>query len=128
MDFTYQAKNSDHQNDIDNIAYFYYTLFGNHSDIDHEGNPTLRTDSNKVFAKKMIDNDNIKYFIKVGIYGRIYNPIGLYSEGRHTKFLTKTGKKEYEFKQVSKKIFDMYLNFLRSKNIAWLHNAEREMT
>ena len=51
----------------------------------------------------------------------------MYSEGKNTQFLSRSGKNEYEFKKVSKEIFDMYLNFLSTKNLAWLNNAERGM-
>jgi hypothetical protein len=53
--------------------------------------------------------------------------MGMFSEGKSEKFLSKIGRKEYNFKQVNQEIFDMYLNFLSTKNIAWLNNAEREM-
>jgi len=43
------------------------------------------------------------------------------------QFLAKTGKKAWDFKQVNAKVFEMYLTFLRTKNRAWLTNAEREL-
>jgi hypothetical protein len=128
MTFLHQPKQEVSNDDnLSEDTHVYYTIFGKHKLIDNEGNPILNKETADVFAKKIIGNTT-KYFIKIGLYGRIYNPIGAYSEGRHTKFLTKTGKKEYDFKQVPQKVFDMYINFLRSKNIAWLNNAEREMT
>ena len=42
--------------------------------------------------------------------------------------MSKIGKNEYNFSKVNQRVFDMYLNFLRTKNIAWLNNAERELT
>jgi hypothetical protein len=51
----------------------------------------------------------------------------MYSEGNESRFLAKIGKNEWSFKSVNKDIFDKYVNFLRTKNIAWLNNAERDM-
>ena len=82
-----------------------------------------------VVAKKIYysSNNDPKYFIKVGTYGKIFNPIGMYSEGQNNKFLAKIGRKQFEFKEVNLRVFDLYLKFLTSKNLAWLNNAEREM-
>lgn len=84
---------------------------------------------NHAFAKKIINttNNTARYFIKVGTYGRPYNPIGLYSEGQNNKFLTKAGKPLYSFKEVNEKTFNFYINFLSTKNTAWLSNTEREL-
>jgi hypothetical protein len=30
------------------------------------------------------------------------------------------------FKEVSRKVFDFYLSFLRTSNISWINHAERE--
>lgn len=105
-----------------------YTIIGQHKFLDKDKNPRLDTENDKVYAKKTCIDSNDRYYIKVGTYGKIYNPIGLYSEGTASKFLSKIGKKAWEFKEVNSKVFDMYVNFLRTKNIAWLNNAEREMS
>jgi hypothetical protein len=102
-----------------------YTLLGNHDFIDEDDLP--RTNENKALAKTIIANNRKKYMIKVGAYGKIFNPLGLHSEGRENKFLSKIGKNEWNFKEVNLKIFEMYLNFLKSRNIAWLNNAQREL-
>lgn len=103
----------------------HYTLLGDHDYIDNEDNP--RTEETKAMARSITTNDRTRYFIKIGRYGKIYNPIGLHSEGTHNKFLSKIGKKEWEFKEVNPKVFDLYVHFLKSRNIAWLNNAQREM-
>lgn len=108
--------------------YKYYTVFGKHKGIDSDGNPTTDTLNSSLAYAKTIETDNPQYYIKVGLYGKIYNPIGLYSEGRANKFMSKVGKSEYSFTRVNQKVFDMYLNFLRTKNTAWLSNAERELS
>lgn len=105
----------------------FFTLVGQHEYMDSDNNPRLNTETPNACAKKVSTDQSIKYFIKTGLYGKIYDPIGLYSEGTGAKFLARAGKKAWEFKQVNSKVFDMYLTFLRTKNKAWLTNAEREI-
>jgi hypothetical protein len=110
------------------ISYELYTFLGDHDYIDDDGFPRTDNDTGKVIAKVRHGISNTKYFIKVGSHGQIFNPIGMYSEGKQTKFLSKIGKLEFAFREVNKNIFDMYLNFTKTKNIAWLNNAQREMS
>lgn len=114
--------------DPPNKVYAYYTILGDHDFLDENSKPRAEEENNKVVAKTATtDNKPTRYYIKVGTYGKIYNPIGLYSEGNNSKFLSKIGRKQFEFKEVNSQIFDLYLNFLTTKNIAWLNNAEREL-
>jgi hypothetical protein len=109
--------------------YEYFTLIGDHSFLDDHNRPRVDNENIKVVAKTITtDNKPTRYYIKVGTYGKIYNPIGLYTEGQNTKFLSKIGRKQFEFKEVNKYVFDLYTNFLATKNLAWLNNAERELT
>jgi hypothetical protein len=50
----------------------------------------------------------------------------MYSEGTAKKQMRHAGKPEWEFKETNEVVFNKYINFLRTKNIAWLNNAERE--
>lgn len=104
-----------------------YTIIGKHQFLDKNKNPRTNTETNDTCAKKISSGSSVKFFIKTGIYGKIYDPIGLYSEGTSAKFLARAGKKAWDYKQVNNKVFDMYLSFLRTKNKAWLTNAEREL-
>lgn len=104
-----------------------FTVLGNQEYFDDKDRPRI-DDEDKALAKSVsIDGRPTRYYIKVGTYGKIYNPIGLYTEGHSEKFLAKIGRKQFEYKEVNQKIFDMYVNFLTTKNLAWLNNAEREM-
>lgn len=123
--FTPNKKIEDTKRDSQEIEL--YTLLGDHDYLDNENKPRLNVESKKTYAKKINKNNATKYYIKTGTYGRIFNPIGLFSEGKSNKFIAKIGRKEFEFKEVNQKIFDMYTTFLGTKNIAWLNNAEREM-
>lgn len=111
---------------VDKSEYSYYTVLGSHSSLDTSGNPIVE-DKKNALAYMKENNGEKQYYLKVGLYGKVFNPIGLYSEGKQNKFLSKIGKEEYVFTRVNEKVFDMYVNFLRTKNIAWLNNAEREL-
>lgn len=105
-----------------------YTIIGQHKYFDSSNRPRI-DDEDKALAKCVhVGSKPPKYYIKVGTYGKIYNPIGLYSEGKSEKFLAKIGRKQFEYKEVNQKIFDMYVTFLTTKNLAWLNNAERELS
>lgn len=105
----------------------YYTILGDHEELDNDNNPIVSDDNDKALAKKITINGKNKFYIKIGAYGRIYNPIGMFSEGKSNKFLTQSGKKAWDYREVNGKVFDMYLSFLKTKNIAWLNNAQREI-
>lgn len=124
--FTLDVNKPD-ENTIPNQNIEYFTILGSHDFIDSNNRPQTKIENKNVVAKSITTNNTIKYYVKVGAYGRIFNPMGMFSEGNNSKFVAKTGKKQFEFKEVNKRIFDLYLNFLSTKNLAWLNNAEREM-
>jgi hypothetical protein len=105
----------------------YFTIIGKHEYIDNNKNPRVSKETPEVCAKKIVGEEKTKFYIKTGLYGKVYDPIGLFSEGTGAKFLARSGKKAWNFKQVSSRVFDMYLSFLKTKNKAWLTNAEREL-
>jgi len=104
-----------------------YTILGKQQSFDQDNNPLVSEESKDALAKKIEYADRARYFIKVGAHGKIYNPIGIFSEGRGNNFSKRTGKPEWDFTEVNQKIFDMYLSFLRTKNVAHLNIAEREL-
>jgi len=115
------------QNKNEDLAtYVYYTVLGDHSSLDEENYPLASNKKDSLAYSKIINN-NSQFYLKIGLNGKIFNPIGLYSEGKQNKFLAKIGREEYSFTRVNEKIFKMYLMFLKTKNLAWLNNAEREL-
>jgi hypothetical protein len=107
-----------------------YAFYGKHDWLDDDGFPRLANDSfdsSQVHAKLMNTKSRKKYYIRTGKYGKPFNPIGLYSEGTEYKQRNHTGKPAWDLKPVAKKAFEFYINFLKTKNIAWLRNAEREL-
>lgn len=108
---------------INNIEDRFYTIWGMEDFVDEDGNTRQDKETKNTFAK----HTNGKFLIKIGLDNRVYNPLGLFSEGRPNKVLAKIGKNEFNFKRVNSKVFDLYISFLRTKNIAWLNNANREL-
>ena len=113
----------------------YFTVLGSQEYLDNDKNPRITTDNNKVLAKrihyynseKQIVKSKTRHLIKVGAHGRIYNPIGLYTEGRANVVNKKIGREEFRMKEVNENTFNLYLSFLRTKNPGHLTLAERGM-
>ncbi len=105
-----------------------YTLIDHQDFIDSDNNPRAKNDNDQVLAKKIIrDDGSIKYMVKRDGSGKLYNPISIYGQNvsRSTTFLDKTCK-DFKFRTVNMKIFEYYISFLKTKNLSWLYNAERE--
>jgi hypothetical protein len=105
-----------------------FTVLGQHEYLDDEKRPKIGNEDKALAKSVQVGSRPTRYYIKVGTYGKIFNPMGLYTEGHSEKFLAKIGRKQFEYKEVNQKIFDLYLNFLSTKNLAWLNNAERELS
>ena len=80
------------------------------------------------FAKQVAiskdDRQYNTYWIKASKTGSFFNPYGMYDENQSKRKIS--GNNEWNFRQVGKKTYEFYLQFLQSKNRAWLINAERE--
>lgn len=106
----------------------YFTLLGMEDYIDQDNNPRIKnSNSTNIFAKKILrTNGTIKYMIKLSPNSKLANPVSIYGPEKDKVFLDKICRSNSKFKEVSNKVFDLYIKFLQSKNISWLNNAERE--
>lgn len=118
----------DNSTHIDHEKNYHYTIIGSHDFVDEEGNPRLKkNDDTKVLAQKIIrDDGSIKYKIKFNKDNKMENPLSIYGQQKDSTFLDRVCRSNDRFKEVNHKVFGIYLNFLKTKNISWLHNAERE--
>ena len=116
----------------------FYTIKGQEAFMDAQNFPRVNSDLERVkedpyvFAYKVhyINPDEEateKYYVKRGKHGRLFNPMGLFSEGNSGKMLKHAGKLEWTLQVVNQKCFDYYINFLRTRNEAHLSNAERQV-
>ncbi len=129
-EFKINSQKPDSSNTVTEV----YTFWGDHEFEDTMGFPKLSLQKNKdvfsmqnAYAVKISKGNKTNYYVKRGKYGKLYNPIGLYSEGNVTKQNTRHGQSQWSLKTTSEKVFNYYINFLKTKNSAWLNNAEREV-
>jgi hypothetical protein len=125
-DFIFTAKKDSQDNASQDNEF--YTILGLEENLDKDGNPRLSTENKSVCAKKLYRADgSYRFYIRLANNGSVYNPVSVYGEEKYNAFLDRVVRSGFKFKEVNHKVFGMYLNFLKTKNIAWLHNAEREM-
>ena len=116
--------------------YEVYTFKGEEDYVDEKGYPRLELDHKEMdnvfhnfdaYAVRMTLGDKTNYYVKRGKHGRLFNPIGMFSEGQSRKQMRHAGKPEWSLQATNRKVFDLYINFLKTRNAAWLTNAEREV-
>ena len=104
-------------------------MIGSEDYIDSNKYPRCTAaNSSQVLAKKIyMDKGIYRYYIKIDNNGKIYNPLSIYGDVKQTSFLDRVCRSQNKYRDVNYKAFEMYLRFLQTKNLAWLHNAEREI-
>lgn len=104
----------------------YYTLIGD-QDIILDEQPCRKKLDDKVYAKKIQRKDgSYKLSIRTGTDGKLYNPMSIYGKEKASTLLDNVCKSNDKFKTVNEKTFTWYTQFLKTKNMAHLYNAERE--
>ena len=109
-----------------------YTMIGNQDYVENEY-PCLELTSTEAEespdapAMSIEIGNRTKYYAKRGRHGKLFNPIGMYSEGMASKRLGHAGKLEWRFIEIKKRAFEFYRDFLKTRNLAYLNNAEREL-
>jgi len=90
------------------------------------GNSHKAEDRDAALAKMITraDWETKRYFIKCGKDNKFVNPLGL-DENLYGK--RHAGELVYKFCPVNRKAFILYIQFLRTKNQAYIREAEREM-
>jgi hypothetical protein len=105
-----------------------FTINGKADYYDTEDYPIVEDENDiRCHAKIVQVGDSYRYFVKVGKTGRLYNPIGLFDENQQNKQMRHAARPQWQMRQTKKKVFEYYLEFLKTKNPSWLHNAEREV-
>lgn len=123
-----------------------FTLMGKHDElVDLQGNPSdngypllydLETETGQIIQAKTLDNayaqlvikgNSRRFYLKRNTSGRLFDPAGMYDENKRGKQLQLKGLEIWNFKEVNETAFTSYVNYLKSKNKAFLRNAEREV-
>jgi len=104
----------------------FYCVIGLEDFLDEENNPRTSSANKNTLAKKVIrDDSSIRYSIRLAKDGRLYNPLSVYGEEKKYT-LYDNNPSIVKFRDVNFKCFGHYINFLKTKNIAYFNNAERE--
>lgn len=104
----------------------FFTLMGEEEFL-ADDYPRRYNEDAKVYAKKTQKRDgSFRFMIRTNNNGKFYDPTSVYGKEKHSSFLDRVCKSNDKFRSVNEKTFGWYLKFLRTKNTAWLHNAERE--
>lgn len=106
-----------------------YTISGKEDFVDDNGFPRANNENNpNVIAKTIVVNGAPpRYSIKIGINNKLANPTSIYGKEKESSFLDSVCRANNKFIDVNLKTFEMYLQFLKTKNVSWLYNAEREV-
>lgn len=129
MEFHQPNNIYDEQKTIDNdkLKSEFFTVIGEEQ-ITVDGKPCRTQEDDMVYAKRLQKKDgSYRNFIKVSSNGKLYNPISVYGSEKTNTFLDSVCRSKDKFKSVNDKAFNWYVQFLSSKNLGWLYNAEREV-
>ena len=108
----------------------YYTNLNSGSEDDH-GNFVLKEDGPEAYAKTVRTQNIVKHMVRIDPSHKLLNPFDYDNQTEfsgHKNFVDNTckGSKTNRYTRVNGKCFNYYLSFLKTKNLAWLVNAERE--
>jgi hypothetical protein len=120
--------NSKHQNSDDKLDNKFYSSKSNCEFFDDENNPRVNSEKNSsVLAKiKIKPNGSSKYLVRLDNNKQLYNPNSTRSDNIRNNLANQYLSESNAFREVSKKVFDYYLTFLRTSNVLWLNSAQRE--
>ena len=109
-----------------------YTIVGKEEYLDDDGYPRIDKEEDinvhaKLIHTKHEHTETTRFLAKCNKRGRLFNPLGLYDEGKTLRRKRHAGKDEWSFREVSQKVFANYIDFLKSKNLSYLHIADREV-
>lgn len=90
------------------------------------------SDLNRAVAKRVLDREGIHHYIKFSTMGfdrgHMLNPYGMYFKQHELSAAeSKIGKRKYEYRLVPSEAFQEYVEFLKTRNEAYLRNAERRI-
>jgi hypothetical protein len=116
----------------------FYCLLGFEDYLDDDGYPRLNNENMSnavakiVFSKHFTDNDKSygRYYIKLDPNSKIFNPKKILSsieEKNSLSFINNICKSEWDFKEVTPQVFQKYITFLKTKNLSWLKDAQRDL-
>jgi len=94
--------------------------------VDSFGNHRIKQENKHTLAKKLNKDNVIIYQIKIANNNELFNPYSKLDREKSYSFLDNVVRPTDKFINVNSLVFNYYLKFLKSQNVAWLHKAERE--
>lgn len=95
--------------------------------IDDDGNPRTNNEEAALAQVRKRADGSYRYMIKLNAQSKPFNALSIYGEDSPSKFLDTVCRQQHKFKTVNLNVFEMYLQFLKTENLSWLHYVEREM-
>jgi hypothetical protein len=105
-------------------SFVYYTIDGLHDSYTDDIPSVSNPESKHIYAKKLYNNQQTKFFIRVSNSNKLYNPLSIYDDKKTTSYFNQNN---IRYIQTRKNVFDLYLKFLRTKNVVWFNQAQREV-
>jgi hypothetical protein len=103
-------------------------MTGSENYTEGDGFPRAEKDGKNVLAKRISKTDSQpQYFIKISNSNKLFNPLGSGLDEKSYSIVDNVCRPSDKFRSVNEKVFNLYLNFLSTKNISWLTRAEREI-
>lgn len=118
--------------DLSDIVF--YTISGLETSVDQDGYPLIDKESEDVYAKKIKNrkDKNIhggithSFYIRLHSKNQLFNPLEKHTvEKQSLSYVDKVCKSNQSFVEVNRSVFEMYLEFLKTKRLAWLESAQR---
>jgi len=118
----------------------FYCLLGYQDFLDDLGFPRTYNENENVVAKiifskktKHFSDSNKsfgRYYIKLDPNSKVFNPKQILSSVKDKdslNFINNICKQEWDFKEVTPQIFQKYITFLKTQNLSWLKDAQRDL-
>lgn len=105
----------------------FYTILGKQDFVDGDGYTRAHEENvNNHLAKlQLLNNTKPRYFVKMSEFGSLLNPISSMNQSSYS--FKKADFVNGKYIEVNKRVFKLYIDFLKTKNNAYLINAEKEM-
>lgn len=105
-----------------------YTIGDYKESTDDNNNSVTNKDGDRVFAKKVFLQGRWKFFIRLDQDDKAYNPFNVYGNTNpKNNLLNRPDESRIKFKETSTNLFNLYLNFLQTKNLSLYNNVNREL-
>lgn len=118
----------------------FFAIIGHEDYLDADGSPRVNDASSPKVAAKMVFSKKSKhfssnksyarYYIKIDPNDNLFNPRKIHSsitDKKNFNFINEVCKDSWIFKEVTPQIFNKYITFLKTHNLAWLKEAQRDL-